>query len=623
MAKSAILAVRIVSDAKEAVGGISKATSALGGMVKAGAVAAAAWAGAKIVGGIKDSVKSAGDLEQSAGAIQTVFKGSAGQMEKWANGAATSVGLTKNEFNELGTLIGTQLKNGGTAMDQLAPKTNQLIGLGADLSSMFGGTSREAIEALSSALKGERDPIERYGVSLTQAKIDAEAAALGFKKVGGSLSSEANQAATLSLIMKQTADAHGNFAKESNTLQGQQQRAKAQWDNIITTIGGLFLPIVTKVFGFINTNILPALTSFTDGLGQGGVGGAFGQLFPVLGQVIGGLSPLSLAFQALQPLLPQIAAAGQQIAAAVLPALTQLFAQLAPVVASVVAAVVPLVTEIAGALIPIITDLVKTVLPPVISVLAEVAKAVLPVVTVLAQVLGPTIRALTPIVSGAFGVIGSIIKTVMGMISGIIRTVMAVVRGDWKGAWEGVKSLGLTIFQGITDLVRKYFGDIPGNIVRSLGDLGSLLINAGQSIMNGFLGGLRDAWGGVQNFVGGIADWIAQHKGPISYDRRLLDPAGRAIMIGLVGGLKAGMPWLESQVKTITGTIMGVDGLSPTVSLAGDGKAGQRLGAGRGDTYINVTVEGALDPVAVGRQVGSVLTQAMRRTGRLSNGKTL
>jgi len=135
-------------------------------------------------------------------------------------------------------------------MDQLAPKTNELIGLGADLSSMFGGTSREAIEALSSALKGERDPIERYGVSLTQAKIDAEALAMGAQKVDGVFSNQAQQAATLSLIMKQTQDAHGNFAKESDTFAHKQQVMQAEWGNLTTKIGELFLPIMTTTFGF-------------------------------------------------------------------------------------------------------------------------------------------------------------------------------------------------------------------------------------------------------------------------------------------------------------------------------------------------------------------------------------
>lgn len=216
----------------------------------------------------KKAIDAAGDLEQSIGAIDTVFGKNAGQMHTWAAGAATSVGLTRNEFNELGTLIGTQLKNGGTAMDQLAPKTNSLIKLGADLSSMFGGTTREAVEALSSALKGERDPIERYGVSLNQAAIDAEAARLGFHKVGGTISAEANQAATLSLIMKQTADAHGNFARETNTLQHQQQVLKARLGNLAAELGMRLLPVATKVTAWASNQVGPAMAIATRAIGK-------------------------------------------------------------------------------------------------------------------------------------------------------------------------------------------------------------------------------------------------------------------------------------------------------------------------------------------------------------------
>ncbi|MEZ2371035.1 hypothetical protein [Arthrobacter sp. RCC_34] len=589
MAKSAILAVRIVSDAKDAVSGIGKATGAVGGLVKAAGVAAIAYGGAKLVEYGTKAVKMAGDLEQSQGAIKTVFKGSSGQMLKWSEQAATAVGLTKNEFNELGTLIGTQLKNGGTAMDQLAPKTNQLITLGADLASMFGGTSKEAVEALSSALKGERDPIERYGVSLTQAKIDAEAAALGFKKVGGSLSEEASQAATLSLIMKQTADAHGNFAKESNTLQGQQARAKAQWDNIITTLGTLLLPILTQVFGFINTNVLPVVKQFTDSLGANGAQGA-------LTGTTGAMAPLQEAFKQVTPLIPQFAG---------------LFKQIAPLAVSLVSAVVPLVAELASELGPTLVDLAKEVVPPFIEVLREIV---------------PVIKILAPIVSQTFQVAGAVIKTTLGFIAGLLKTVTAAMRGDWSGAWNAMKDTALNLVRNINQTVERYFGMIPGSIMRGLGDLSQLLTGAGQAIMNGLLGGLQSMWGNVQNFVGGIADWIAQHKGPISYDRRLLTPAGQAIMAGLIGGLKDGMTPLDRQLKAITGRILGIDGLAPSVSLgvAGDGSSGAQLSAaGRGNTYITVNVEGALDPVAVGRQIESVLTQAMRRTGRLSNGEAL
>jgi len=226
----------------------------------------AAFAAAGIGSFVKSAIDGAGQLEQSMGAVESIFGKSSDKMKAWSKNAARDVGLTQNEFNELGTLIGSQLKNGGTAMDQLAPKTQSLIQTGADLSSMFGGSASDAVEALSSALKGERDPIERYGVSLNQAKIDAEAAALGFKKVGGTLSNEASQAATLSLIMKQTSSAHGNFAKESDTFAHKQQVMSARWEDLTTKIGALFLPAVTAVIGFFSDKAMPVFNEIVGGI---------------------------------------------------------------------------------------------------------------------------------------------------------------------------------------------------------------------------------------------------------------------------------------------------------------------------------------------------------------------
>lgn len=215
---------------------------------------------------LKGAITEAANLEQSVGAIESVFKRSSGQMLKWSKNAAKAVGLSKNEFNELGTLIGAQLKNGGTAMDQLAPKTNQLIKLGADLSSMFGGNTREAVEALSSALKGERDPIERYGVTLNQAKIDAEAAALGFTKVGNSFDTQAQQAATLSLIYKQTQDAQGNFNRETDTTAHKQQVLGARFSNLKARIGKGLLPVYNKLLDILEKKVGPITQKVIAGL---------------------------------------------------------------------------------------------------------------------------------------------------------------------------------------------------------------------------------------------------------------------------------------------------------------------------------------------------------------------
>ena len=226
------------------------------------ATVAAAGTAAIGVAGAK-AVSAAADLEQSTGAIEAVFKSGADQMKAFADTAASSVGLTKNEYQELGTLLGAQLKNGGTSIDQLAGKTNDLIGAAADLAAQFGGSTSDAVAALSSALKGERDPIERYGVSLKQASIDAKAAELGFQKVGGSFDNEAQQAATLALIMEQTADAHGAFAREGDTLAHQVQVLKAHFGDFAAKAGTLVLPMVTALASAAIEHLVPALESLS------------------------------------------------------------------------------------------------------------------------------------------------------------------------------------------------------------------------------------------------------------------------------------------------------------------------------------------------------------------------
>ena len=229
---------------------------------------AAKWAGTAASAMGAAGVKAASDLEQSSGTVDDVFKQNAKSVHGYAASAAKDLGLSRNEYYELATVIGTQLKNGGTSFDELAGKSRDLISLGADLSAGFGGSTTEAVQAISSALKGERDPIERYGVSLKQSAIEARAAELGFKKVGGALSNEATQAATLSLIMEQTRDFHGKFGREGDTLAHKVQVLKATFTDLSARLGQTLLPVVSKVVGWVGEKAGPAFDKL-DGWIQG------------------------------------------------------------------------------------------------------------------------------------------------------------------------------------------------------------------------------------------------------------------------------------------------------------------------------------------------------------------
>lgn len=246
--KSATLSIRIVSDASKASEGFAEAESKVGGfqqgLDKASVAAAGVLAGVGAVA--KAAYDSASALEQSSGAVESVFQDQAAAVQAYAKDAAQSLGLSANAYQESAALIGSQLQTLGFDLDQAADKTHDLMGVGADLAATFGGTTEEAVSALSSALKGERDPIEKYGVALSQAAIDAKVAALGLDTSTDASKRNANAQAALALISEQTANAQGAFSREAGTAAGQTQRAAAEFENAKAALGEVLLPIVTE-----------------------------------------------------------------------------------------------------------------------------------------------------------------------------------------------------------------------------------------------------------------------------------------------------------------------------------------------------------------------------------------
>lgn len=78
---------------------------------------------------------------------------------------------------------------------------------------------------------------------------------------------------------------------------------------------------------------------------------------------------------------------------------------------------------------------------------------------------------------------------------------------------------------------------------------------AGSATMHGFLKGLKRGFEDVKGFISIVGPWIGKHKGPITYDRKLLIPAGNAIMGGLNDGLSNGFTGVMSNVSSMAGNI--------------------------------------------------------------------
>lgn len=192
------------------------------------------------------SAKAAAGLEQAVGGTEAVF-GSAGDViDDFARRSAESMGLSEREFREATTFIGGNLKRLGFETDDAAQKSIELTQVGADLAATYGGTTREAVEALAAAFRGEADPAERFNLGLKIGAQNAKAVEMGLAATTAEVTDNARAQATLALIMEQSADAQGQFARESDTAAGQAQIVSAQFEDMQAQLGQKLLPVMVK-----------------------------------------------------------------------------------------------------------------------------------------------------------------------------------------------------------------------------------------------------------------------------------------------------------------------------------------------------------------------------------------
>ena len=195
----------------------------------------------------KGAADYAADAEQSYGAAESIFENHAQKINDLSKSAADSVGLSGNAYREQASYIGAMLKNQGVPMDELADKSADLVKMGADLAATFGGPTEDAVQALGATLRGETDPIERYGVSIKQADINAKMAEMGMSGLTGEAEKQAKTQALLALLTEQTGSAQGQFGRETDTAAHKVQVAKAHMDNMKEALGTALLPILGAV----------------------------------------------------------------------------------------------------------------------------------------------------------------------------------------------------------------------------------------------------------------------------------------------------------------------------------------------------------------------------------------
>jgi hypothetical protein len=281
MADIRTLKLALLADTKDFIKGLDKAdnetrsfSDKLGSALKTGALAFAALgaaAGAMAIKIGKDAIGAASDFSEEISKSRVIFGEASKDIEDFAKTAANSLGQSKKQAVSAASTFATLGKAAGLTGKDLSKFSIGFVKLASDLASFNNTSPEDAIQAIGAALRGEAEPIRRYGILLNDATLKNEALALGLIKTTKDALSPANKVlAAQAAIYKQTSDAQGDFGRTSDGLANSQRILAANIEDVKITLGESLLPVALKFSDFLKKDLVPAIQGLVNGLtGQG------------------------------------------------------------------------------------------------------------------------------------------------------------------------------------------------------------------------------------------------------------------------------------------------------------------------------------------------------------------
>lgn len=488
-------------------GGAALSGGLAGAAKKAAGLAAGAFAGAGVAKFFQTAVGGASDLQESLSKTNVVFGEGANAVVEYSKQGAGALGQTQNDVLAAASTFGTFGKAAGLGGKDLAKFSTDFTGLATDMASFHNSSPEEAVTAIGAALRGESEPIRRFGVLLDDASLRNEALKQGLiATTSEALTPQQKTLAASALIMKQTSDAQGDFERTSGGLANSQRILSATVSDLATQAGTFLLPAVTSVV----QGITGLITGFQSGSGAGGVlrdvfttlAGAvqtvYGWLEPVIGflannlEAVGAFAAVLLTaaaataiWSAAVGILNAVLAINPitivVLAIAALVAILVLAYQHSETFRTIVQTAFAVVSTAASALWAAVQIAFNAIVGAIRAVIGWVQDLPEKWQTMIGTVIGNVAEFVTGLVAKFLNLqvqiaqkVSGLVGDVVGFFAGLPGSVLSAI-GDIAGSiWGKFSGVPSKISGLITDIVG-YFTGLPGKIVTELGDLGTTI----------------------------------------------------------------------------------------------------------------------------------------------------
>jgi hypothetical protein len=242
---------------RQVTGGTVRAELGFGNLRKqalglAGGYLAIGTAATALGEGLAFSIETASNLNEQISKSEVVFGSASGEIEDWSKTTARSIGIAQDEALEAAGTFGNLFRTVGLGGAPAAEMSRTLVQLAADLAAFSNTDPADALLALRSGLIGEAEPLRRYGVLLSETRVQQAAMAETGKTNAKSLTDQEKALARYRIILSDTKTAQGNFADTSAGFAQQTKILQAAFRDLSAQIGNVAIPVLTDLVTMLN-----------------------------------------------------------------------------------------------------------------------------------------------------------------------------------------------------------------------------------------------------------------------------------------------------------------------------------------------------------------------------------
>ena len=222
----------------------NKLKSAIKG-IGVGLTVGAGLLGAGLIKVGKDAIQLASDLDEVQNVVDVTFQKDAEKINAWSKTTLKAFGLSELQAKRFSSTLGAMMKSSGLAGDKIARMGMDLSELAGDMASFYNLDIEEAFSKIRGGLSGETEPLKVLGVDMSITNLQKT---FGLdSKQWQSLDASQKMILRYKYLMKVTKDAQGDFTRTmSDSLANQQRVLKTTIEQMLATLGSVFMPAIVK-----------------------------------------------------------------------------------------------------------------------------------------------------------------------------------------------------------------------------------------------------------------------------------------------------------------------------------------------------------------------------------------